>query len=101
MPDDANGQQVLESVAQVRVESGLSCAVNGYPATGCGDPVSDVQIPQEEPVVDFALPAAASGGGQRQPAAADAGGVSWPLLGVGALVLMLAVGAVTLARRRS
>jgi hypothetical protein len=101
VPDDANGQQVLESVAQVRVEDGLSCAVNGYPATGCGDPVSGVQIPQNEPAVDFALPAEASGGAQQQSAAADDGGVSWPLLGVGALVVLLAAGAVTLARRRS
>ncbi len=100
VPDDASGQQVLESVAQVRVEGGLSCAVNGYPASGCGDPVSDVQIPQNEPAVDFALPAKASGGEQQQ-SAADAGGVSWPLLGVGALVVVLAAGAVTLARRRS
>ena len=101
VPDDANGQQVLESVAQVRVEGGLSCAVNGYPATGCGDPVSDVQIPQNEPAVDFALPAEASGSEQQQSAAADGAGVSWPLLGVGALVVLLAAGAVTLARRRS
>lgn len=101
VPDDATGQQVLESVAQVRVEGGLSCAVNGYPASGCGDPVSDVQIPQDEPVVDFALPAKASGGEQQQSAATDTGGVSWPLLGVGALVVVLAAGAVTLARRRS
>jgi hypothetical protein len=100
VPDDATGQQVLESVAQVRVEDGLSCAVNGYPASGCGDPVSGVQIPQDEPVVDFALPAKASGGEQQQ-SAADTGSVSWPLLGVGALVVVLAAGAVSLARRRS
>jgi hypothetical protein len=101
VPTDATGQQVLESVAQVRVEDGLSCAVNGYPASGCGDPVRDVQIPQDEPVVDFAMPAKTSDDEQRQSAADAGGGPSWPLLGVGALVAVLAAGAVTLARRRS
>jgi hypothetical protein len=87
VPTDATGQQVLESVAQVRVED--------------GDPVRDVQIPQDEPVVDFAMPAKTSDDEQRQSAADAGGGPSWPLLGVGALVAVLAAGAVTLARRRS
>jgi hypothetical protein len=97
VPQDATGQQVLESVAQVRVEGGLTCAIDGYPAEGCGDPVSDVQIPKDEQVVDFAMPQEAS---QQSAAAADSGGVAWPLVGVGALVVLLGGGAVVLARRR-
>ncbi|HEX6874621.1 MAG TPA: SCO2322 family protein, partial [Nocardioidaceae bacterium] len=32
---DASTQQVLEEVADLRVGSGMVCAIDGYPATGC------------------------------------------------------------------
>ena len=37
----ANGYAVLADFAALRVESGLVCAVDGYPARGCGEPVAD------------------------------------------------------------
>jgi cobalamin biosynthesis Mg chelatase CobN len=98
VPAGANGQQVLESVAQVRVEDGLSCAINGYPPTGCGDPVTGVDIPGNESLVDFRMPSETQ---QQSAGGAEEGNSSWPLVGVGVLVLVLAAGGVVLARRRA
>ncbi|MFC5999871.1 SCO2322 family protein [Quadrisphaera sp. GCM10027208] len=38
----ASGADVLATVAETRVEDGLVCGLDGYPATGCGDPVPEV-----------------------------------------------------------
>ena len=43
VPADANGSQVLESVVDVRQGDGMTCALDGYPAQGCGDPV-DIEL---------------------------------------------------------
>ena len=46
VPPEDTGYQVLDAAADLRVESGLVCAVSApghwtpYPATGCGEPVS-------------------------------------------------------------
>ena len=102
----ATGQQVLESVVDVRADQGMTCALDGYPAKGCGDPVSDAQVPAKAQSVAFTLPAAA------QPAADtasddttaaaesdDGGSNGWLLLGAAALVVALAGVAVPLYRR--
>lgn len=39
---DASGLEVLTAVAAPRVENKLTCAIDGYPAKGCGDAVKDV-----------------------------------------------------------
>ena len=107
VPAKATGQQVLESVVDVRAEQGMTCALDGYPAKGCGDPVSDAQVPAKAQDVAFELPAAA------QPAADDSTADTtqaaaetddgqnntWLLLGVGGLVVVLAAVAVPLYRR--
>ncbi len=41
VPEDANGYDVLVTVAQLRTDGGLICGINGYPASECGAPVSD------------------------------------------------------------
>ncbi len=41
VPTSANGYAVLDDYASLRVESGLVCGIGGYPARGCGEPVSD------------------------------------------------------------
>ncbi|MFP5336796.1 MAG: SCO2322 family protein [Actinomycetes bacterium] len=40
--DAATGADVLAAVAETRVEGGLVCGLDGYPATGCGEPVPEV-----------------------------------------------------------
>lgn len=93
VPTDANGQQVLDSVAQVRVQNGLTCGINGYPSTGCSLEVADATPPASEDIVEFAVPADAEEEGADE-------GLPWPLIGVGALVLVLVAGGVWVARSR-
>ncbi|MPZ62545.1 MAG: hypothetical protein GEU93_14890 [Propionibacteriales bacterium] len=109
LPEAANGQQVLEAVADVRTGQGLVCGVNGYPASGCSETVANADVPANEAAVDFALPedaaAAESTGSEPTDAGAeqegDEGGFPWPLAGVAALVVVLAGGAVLVARARA
>jgi hypothetical protein len=104
VPKKATGQQVLESVVDVRSEQGMICALDGYPAKGCGDPVSDATVPAKVQSVSFQLPAAAQPAGSADTAQAadrtdDGTGNGWLLLGVAALVVVLAGVAVPLYRR--
>jgi hypothetical protein len=97
VPKDATGQQVLESVVDVRADKGMICALDGYPAKGCGEPVGDAQVSTDEQTVAFTLPASAD---DTAPVAQeDEGGVNWVLIGALALVVVLAAVAVPLYRR--
>ena len=113
-PTDANGQQVLESVVDVRTEQGGICALDGYPASGCFETVKDATIEADQPTVEFALPAAATAATDAEPAADDTGaaaadsdeaaaeddgGISWPLIAVIALVVVIGAVAIPLSRR--
>lgn len=93
VPTDATTQQALESVKPLRIQNGLICAVGGYPSSGCATEVEDATVPQSEKPVELALPSE----GDQQSAQS---GFAWPLVGVGALVLLLGGGAVVVARRR-
>ena len=92
VPADATGADVLAEVAELRLgDGGFVCGVDGYPASGCGDPVEgEAPSGDEQPVT---LELAGSD---------DAGSVSWlpVVVGVGAVAAVGAV-AVVLARRRS
>jgi hypothetical protein len=101
---DASTQQALQQVTDVRLDGGMTCALDGYPATGCGEPVADAQVPADEEPVAFAMPSA-------EPADTDAAGSSesttqdsglpWGVVGIAALVVVIGVAALVLARRRS
>jgi hypothetical protein len=100
----ASGQDVLTSVVQVRTQEGLTCALDGYPAKGCGEAVKDAPKPAKEQPVAFALPTTEEkSGSEAAPAAAeeagDDGNLPWPVLGAGVLVVLIAGGAVALSRR--
>jgi hypothetical protein len=104
VPEKATGQQVLESVVDVRSQQGMICALDGYPAKGCGDAVPDADVPAKAQSVAFQLPAAAQPAGSADTAQAadrtdDGTGNGWLLLGVAALVVVLAGVAVPLYRR--
>jgi hypothetical protein len=103
VPEGANGQQTLESVVDVRTDQAMICALDGYPARGCGDPVGDAQVEADEATVAFALPAASEQSGPAaQPDAAEEsedGGLSPALIAVLVLIAVLAVVAVPLYRR--
>jgi len=99
VPQDANGLQTLESVVEVRSEKSMICALDGYPASGCGTPVGDAKVATDEATIDFALPGSDDSGSAGDSSDSDSEGVSWPLIGVGALVVVLAAVAVPLYRR--
>jgi hypothetical protein len=89
---DATGQQVLGSIADVRMSKGFTCSIDGYPPSGCGVQVKDAQVATDEKPVEFRLTGAA------QP---DGNGLTWPLAGAGAAVVVLGGAALALNRRRS
>jgi hypothetical protein len=100
---DATTQQILDQVAEVRVEGGMTCALDGYPASGCGDPVADADVPTDEEPVAFALPADAdpdSDADGTSGAADDSEAVSPWLFALAALVVLVVAAAVVTARRR-
>lgn len=92
VPLKATGTQALESVVKVRSESEQICALDGYPATGCGVPVKDATISDQEKAVSFALPSSESSD-------EDDSGTPWTLIGVAAAVVVLGGIAVPLYRR--
>jgi hypothetical protein len=103
VPTGANGQQVLDAVADVRVENQLTCGIDGYPVKGCSVTVKNPPTPAgTEQTVDFSLPASATGtdDAATKPASdGDDDGVPWPLVGVLAAVVVLGGGAFALSRR--
>ncbi len=95
---DASTQQVLDEIAEVRVDSGMVCGIDGYPAKGCGDPVKDAEVPANEEAVAFALPSDA-GTSDAAATSQEDGGMQWGLVGLGALVVLIGGGAFALTRR--
>lgn len=100
---DASTQQVLEEVADLRVGSGMVCAIDGYPATGCGEPVKNAKVPVHEDSVSFALPSDDGASTAKATASqqADDGSSTgvWTAAGVAVLVLLIAAAAVLMNRR--
>jgi len=77
VPTDANGYDVLRSVGTVRVDGGLICAIDAYPATGCAD------------VIDESAPVDAMSTAPTTPDPASEQSSALPvLIGVGALALL-------------
>jgi hypothetical protein len=103
VPTAANGQQVLDAVAKVRVEKQLVCGIDGYPAQGCSVTVKNPPPAAKQKNVAFSLPAAAKSGNAKSATAAgssdNGGGVPWTLVGVVAAVVVIGGGALALTRR--
>ncbi|HSK27165.1 MAG TPA: SCO2322 family protein [Jiangellales bacterium] len=55
VPTEATGDQVLTAVATARIEGGLMCAIDGFPATGCGDAVAAAAPTEPDEPVDLVL----------------------------------------------
>jgi len=105
VPSKANGQQVLDAVADVRLDAQLLCGIDGYPVKSCSVTVKDPPRAARQQTVDFTMPAATEGSSSESSAAErsgdDGGGVPWPLLGAVAAVVVIGGGALVLARRRT
>jgi hypothetical protein len=103
VPENANGQQVLDAVADLRVENQLTCGIDGYPVKGCSVTVKDAPAPADEQTVDFTLPEAATQGEEAatKPASdTEDEGAAWPLLGALVAVVVLGGCAFALSRRK-
>ncbi len=105
--ETATGAQVLAAVATVRVSGGLTCGLDGYPATGCGDPVKDVTAAMkaaDEPITAATTPATDPATPKATTTSAapksvdDASNMSSVILSVVAILAMGAL-ALTIARR--
>jgi hypothetical protein len=92
VPTGFNGEQVLQSVADVRIDA-LVCGISGYPPTGCAEATFDAN-PQHEPTVRLQIVPSTSSGGT------VGGGVSGQLVALAALIVTIGIGAVTLTMRR-
>lgn len=107
----ATGAKILAAVEKVRIEKGLTCAIAGFPATGCGDAVKNINVPAtDEPVkleIGAAVGAASTPPPTTTPAAGpametDDGGTPWTGIIIAAFVVVVLAGAgLTLSRRRS
>ncbi len=113
----ATGDAVLAEVAELRVEGGLVCAIDGFPTTGCGDAVADADVTDvmaaaDEPIiltVGDSTPTGSAQGTEGADSSSDEGtdpatGLSesvpawvWALV---ALALVAALGAVVALRAR-
>ncbi|GAA2757202.1 SCO2322 family protein [Actinopolymorpha rutila] len=110
----ATSAQVLAAVGDVREQKSMICAIDGFPSTGCGDPVKKAPaVASPEPTVALALPAShtdakaagkkAGAGEPREGAgdrAVDAGSGGLPVLPVVAVIVVLLGGGLLLLRRR-
>lgn len=100
VPIAANGQQVLDAVAKIRVEKQLVCGIDGYPVQGCSVTVKNPPPAAAQKNVAFSLPPAAKSGNAKPAATVqDDSGVPWTLVGVVAAVVVIGGGAFALTRR--
>ena len=104
VPTNANGQQVLDAVADVRLDKSLTCGIDGYPVKGCSVTVKNPPAAATEQTVDFAMPKSAGDDASTAPAASDeaasdSSGFPWTLVVVVLVVVVLAAGGLLLSRR--
>jgi hypothetical protein len=105
----ATGAKILAAVGPVRIEKGLTCGVNGYPAKGCGDAVKNINVPATDTPVTLQIGApvgsTAAPSPTASPAAANSssdGGAPWGGIIIAAVVVVvLAAGGLFLSRRRT
>lgn len=93
--ESASGAAVLAAVATARVEGGLVCSIDGYPAQGCGEPV-DIEPPgTADAQVALALPKAEETATTKatDDADSDDGGTPWLPIAIGAVLVATVAGA--------
>jgi hypothetical protein len=102
----ATGAKILAAVAPVRIEKGLTCGIDGYPAKGCGDPVKNINVPATDDPVQLqikpAVGATAAPASSTSSSSTDDGSTPWTGIIIAAVVVvLLAGGGLVLSRRRS
>ncbi|GAA4356628.1 SCO2322 family protein [Angustibacter luteus] len=103
VPTAATGSDVMAAAGlTLRLDKSLTCAINGWPATGCGDPVDPVPAAAASPDTSITLPAAEPTSASSSTASDDDGGIptaAW--VGIGVAVVGGAVLALLAMRRGS
>jgi MYXO-CTERM domain-containing protein len=95
VPAKATGADVLVAGgATLRVDKSLDCAIDGWPATGCGDSVAHVSAAAASPdaKIVIAAPKANAVGSTQSPDTSSTSSRGLILGGVGALVLVALLG---------
>ena len=95
VPITATGSQVLAAAGTTRVDKGMVCAINNYPATGCGGEVPALTDAQKAADTPLALPTkspAATSAAATAPGSQSAGTPWLPIVGL--LVLAALVWAI-------
>jgi hypothetical protein len=105
VPSNANGQQALDAVTDLRVEKSLFCGIDVYPVKSCSVTVKNPPPATHQANVSFAMPAATKGEKtSTAPVQGDSekgGGINWPIVLVVVVVVVLVVGALLMLRRRN
>ena len=91
----ASGADVLAAVATARIEGGLVCALDGYPAQGCGEPVDTEPPATPDAQVALALPAAATDTETKAAGTSenDDDGTPWLPIAIGGVIIATVAGA--------
>jgi hypothetical protein len=96
VPEKATGADILVAGgATLRVSKTLDCAIDGWPATGCGEAVANVSAAAASPdtKITIAAPKAnAAGSATQSPDKSSTGSPALALGGAGALALVAALG---------
>jgi hypothetical protein len=104
VPPKATGSDVLVAArATLRVDKAITCAIDAWPATGCGEPVDPVPAAATSPDTSITIAAPKAGTAASPAAQPDESGSPSPLglaLGAGAVVLIAALGFVAWRRNR-
>jgi hypothetical protein len=105
VPEKATGSDVLVAAGTtLRLDKGLTCGIDGWPATGCGEKVNPVPAAAASPDTTVTIPAptpSASGPLLAKKAGDDSTGANWPVFGgLAALVLVGGLGFAAWRRSR-
>jgi hypothetical protein len=103
VPAKATGSDVLVAAgATLRLDKALTCAIDGWPATGCGDPVDPVPAAAASPDGSITIAAPRASAAQAPAAQAEDTGSMVPLeLAAGAAAVLLVAALGFAAWRRS
>ncbi|GAA1615467.1 MULTISPECIES: SCO2322 family protein [Kribbella] len=100
----STGAQILAAAGPDRIEKGLTCGINGYPAKGCGDQVKNIKVPATDPPVTLEIKSAV-GSTAAAPASStsnSSSGTPWTGIIIAIIVVvLLAGGGFFLNRRRA
>ena len=99
VPTGANSLQTLAAVASERLDKTLLCAIDDYPATGCGDQVT-LSSPPPTAEATFPVPVPSSSAAAVTTSTDTGNSTPWgTIIGGLAIVVLIAI-AVVLSRRR-